>query len=277
MFKRVYIEITNICNLKCSFCPGTDREKRFMSLDEFCLAAGKLRKYTDYIYLHVMGEPLMHPQLAEIIDAAAEMGYKVNVTTNGTLLKKRKEILTGHRGIRKVSVSLHSYEGNTERGEDGLREYLEEVWSFCEEAECIVALRLWNEGGANSLNESIMSFLSEKTGLNVPNLPADANGRRLGGKIYLESAEKFIWPSTTAVEQEVTFCHGLSQQIAVLSDGTVVPCCLDGEGAVNLGNIFNQSVEEIIESPRAVALKQSFINHAPCEELCRRCDYARRF
>lgn len=293
-FKRAYIEITNSCNLACSFCPKTSRKKRFMSTGEFETVLKKLRPYTGYIYLHVMGEPLLHPELESFLKIAEALDFKTNITTNGTLLKEKSGILLKYPSIRKVSVSLHSFEGN-EKSRELLFSYLDEILDFAGKADCIVALRLWNEGGSNEYNSMILDHLSERTGLDVRSLPSDANGKRLGGKLYLESAGMFYWPIETLESESidpsvnirsipsdhekkpVTFCHGLSQQIAVLSDGTVVPCCLDSEGTISLGNIFESELCDILSSERAVSLIRGFVNHMPSEELCKNCDYASRF
>ena len=72
-FRKVYLEISNICNLNCAFCPGTRRRQRFMTAEEFAAIAEKLRGAVQYLYLHVMGEPLLHPALPQIL-AAAEKG-----------------------------------------------------------------------------------------------------------------------------------------------------------------------------------------------------------
>ena len=294
MYKRVYIEITNICNLNCSFCPGTVRPKHFMTAGEFRIVAEKVRPLTDYIYLHVMGEPLLHPDFENIVNIASELGFRINITTNGTLIDRHEAFLLSAPSIRKISVSLHSFEGNNMTGSSvpqvsvslhsyegnnmtSPREYLEKIWSFCEKAEYIVALRLWNDGGADKLNRCIFDFLSEKTGLDVAALPSDANGRRLTQHIYLENAAKFDWPSTVKNERNVSFCHGLTGQFAVLCDGTVVPCCLDSDGAVALGNIFIEDISSILQSDRAERMRQGFIDHHPTEELCRHCGYAERF
>lgn len=274
MFKRGYIEITNVCNLACAFCPGTRREKRFMTPREFACIAGKLRPYTDYLYLHVMGEPLLHPQLGELLDIAGDLGFRVCITTNGTLLPQRGGLLH-RRCIHKVSVSLHSFEGNA-GGE--MQAYLQGVWDFAAGAGSIVALRLWNQGGQERRNGEVLAFLSQKLGEDISALPADPTGsRRLRDKLYLERAEKFDWPDLTAPERSTQFCHGLRQQIAVLCDGTAVPCCLDHEGDIPLGNLLTQEVEEILASPRAAALREGFARRRPAEELCRRCGYAGRF
>ena len=120
MFSRVYVEITNVCNKSCGFCHGTKREKRFMSPDEFRRICAGLRGHTRYICLHLMGEPLLHPELETILDIAKEEGLKVCITTNGSLSDARGELLSGDR-LYKLSVSLHSFEEN---GGEGIMQYL---------------------------------------------------------------------------------------------------------------------------------------------------------
>ena len=275
MFKRAYVEITNRCNLHCSFCPGTTRDRRTMTPAEFRIIAQKLRPYTDYLYFHVMGEPLLHPELPQLLQMADALGFRVCLTTNGTLLSRCAEILLNAPALHKVSISLHSFEGND--GGD-ITDYLEAVWAFCQKANCIVSLRLWNEGGQNCRNGEIEAFFSQKIGLSVQSLPKDPTGsRKLGKKLYLESAAKFDWPDPTAQDQNVEFCHGLRQQIAVLCDGTVVPCCLDGNGNIPLGNLLRQDLSAILASPRATAMVNGFSRRQPTEELCRKCGYAARF
>lgn len=277
-FKRAYVEITDRCNLRCDFCPGTARPARDMTVDEFAAAAAALAPYTRYLYLHVMGEPLLHPALADILTAADERGFRVCVTTNGTLLPAWGGVLLSSPAVHKVSVSLHAFEGN---GGTDPAAYLEGVWAFAAAAaergvKC--ALRLWNAGGGEALNGEIVDFLSEKCGTDVSALPADPNGnRRLMDNLFLERAPKFDWPAMNAPERNVTFCHGLRQQIAVLCDGTVVPCCLDGGGVMALGNLFRQPLDEILDGKRARAIYDGFSRRTAVEPLCRRCGYATRF
>lgn len=278
MFKRAYVEITDVCNLRCSFCPGTKREKRFMSPAEFEIIAGKLQGMTEYLYLHVLGEPLLHPELERILEIAAAKGFRVCLTTNGTLLGEWGKTLSAAEALHKVSVSLHSFEGN--RGGE-MTDYLETVWGFVVQAAeqgTVCALRLWNEGGANARNGEIERFLSEKCGKEINELPADGRGnRRLRKNLFLETAEKFDWPSPEAEERGTEFCYGLRQQLAVLCDGTVVPCCLDGQGVMALGNLLREEPDDILSSPRAEAIREGFARRQPAEELCRRCGYATRF
>ena len=276
--KRVYLEITNICNLQCSFCPGTRREKRFLPPEEFRLLTQRIQPCTDYLYLHVMGEPLLHPQFDQLLQMTEESGLRVCLTTNGTLLSQRKNLLLSAKNLHKISVSLHSMEGNCA---GDMSQYLTEVWDFSVQAArqgIICALRLWNTGGADLRNEEILAFLGEKLGVHPLVLPQPRTGSwRLRERLYLEQAEKFDWPDLSGPEKKTRFCLALRDQAAVLCDGTVVPCCLDHEGDIPLGNLLEQDLQEILDSPRARAIYDGFSQGKPAEALCRRCAYAERF
>ncbi len=273
-FRKIYLEISNICNLNCAFCPKTKRAPRRISPSEFSSIAPKLRPYSDFIYFHVMGEPLCHPDLKTFLDIAGTHGFKVIITTNGTLLSKRGDILLSHPALHKINVSLHAFEANDIPVT--FDEYLDSALEFAKRAEGkkIVVLRLWNEGGAKELNEKIISKIKE----NFSDWVSEKHGIRIGNKVYLETGDKFEWPDLTATDGgESVFCYGLRDQIGVLSDGTVVPCCLDHEGDIALGNIFDSTLDEILASERATAIYEGFKNHRASEELCRKCGYARRF
>ena len=276
-FSKAYVEITNICNKSCSFCHGTKRKARMMSAEEFAVVAKKLRGFTEHLYFHLLGEPLLHPELPKMLSIAAQNGFNCCITTNGFLIKQCADTLLNAERLYKLSVSLHSFEANETNV--SLRDYLEDVWAVCcalSERGTICALRLWNDGGKNALNEEIYAFLREKTGLS--DWPETRRGsRHLVGKINLENAAKFDWPDINAPEYEVQFCRGLRDQIAILCDGTVVPCCLDADGEIALGNIFTEELSDILSSPRAKALYDGFSNRCPSEELCRKCGYATRF
>ena len=279
MRNRVYIEITNRCNLACDFCHGTKRPLGTMPPEDFRRIAEKLRGETSYLYLHVLGEPLLHPQLKELLAIAGELGFRVCLVTNGTLLHKRREELLAAKSLHKVSVSLHSFEGNGGAGD--LPAYLQQVWEVClplSERGVLCALRLWNEGTAPRLNGAVEAFLSQRIGRDVESLPGDARGNRtLRPNLFLERAERFGWPDLNAPESGANFCHGFTRQLAVLWDGTVTPCCLDSEGDIPLGNLLSQPLEEILQGERAAAMAAGFAARKPTEELCRRCGYARRF
>jgi len=278
VLKRAYVEITNVCNLRCSFCPGTRREKRFLTPAEFRILAERLRGQVGYLYLHVMGEPLLHPELGELLNIAGELGFRVCLTTNGTLLGAKKGLLLGAACLHKVSVSLHSMEGN---GAGDLGGYLADVWGYAlaaSQAGTICSLRLWNIGGAQERNGEILDFLARRLGAHPLDMPQPRTGSwRLGERLYLEQAEKFDWPDLDAPEAEVRFCLALRDQVAVLCDGTVVPCCLDHEGDIPLGNLFQEELDAILAGPRARALYDGFSQRRAGEALCRRCGFAVRF
>lgn len=278
MLKKAYVEITNRCNLSCSFCPKTKRTPRTMTAEEFARVLDRLRGHVTYVYLHVMGEPLLHPQLARLMALADARGMKICITTNGTLLRKRSGELLAARNLHKLSVSLHSFEGN-DRALSEERAYLEEVWDFAVKASArgvIVALRLWNEGGLESLNGSILDFLREKLGSSDWK-ETRGGSFKLSERLYLERAQKFDWPDLEAAEADTQFCYALRDQLGVLADGTVVPCCLDHEGDIALGNLFEEELDTILNNVRARELRDGFSNRRPSEELCRRCGYATRF
>lgn len=273
MLKKAYLEITNVCNLSCSFCHGTKRPPRFLSEEEFSYAAAELRKQTEYIYFHLMGEPLLHPLLGRFLEIANSLGFKVIITTNGTLLRETQDILLSAPALHKISVSLHAYEANENAPK--LSELLSDCFEFCDRSSkkgIISVMRLWNLGGLNEDNGVILEKMKEyfpEPWLSV------SKGMKLRERLFLEWGEKFDWPDEGAREVGSNHsCYGLRDQIGVLSDGTVVPCCLDADGVIALGNIFEESLDDILKKPRACALRRSFENRSITEPLCLRCGFA---
>ncbi len=274
-FHKIYLEISNVCNLRCSFCPGTKREKKVMTEQEFASLLSKLRPYSDYLYFHLMGEPLCHPKLEQFLAIAGDHGFRVILTTNGTLLQKQQEILLNAPALHKINISLHAFEANDLAVP--FSQYLEDCFSFGRAAEGkkLVVYRLWNQGGADALNHTILTTMKQYF---TDQWNEERRGTRIGERIYLEYGDKFDWPDLNAEDGgEKVFCYGLRDQIGVLCNGTVVPCCLDHEGDLALGNLYNQSMEEILTSPRAQKIYNGFTNAKAAEELCRKCGYARRF
>ena len=274
-FAKIYLEISNVCNLRCSFCPGTGRKTHAMDETEFRELLPKLRPYADYLYFHLMGEPLCHPLLGRFLELAGEAGFRVILTTNGTLLRKRQELLLNAPALHKVNISLHAFEANDLAVP--FSEYLRDCFAFGKAAEgkVLTVYRLWNHGGAETRNGEILAAMERF----FPKPWAEERrGVRLGERVYLEYGDKFDWPDLSAPDGgEAGFCYGLRDQIGVLCDGTVVPCCLDHEGDLSLGNLHTQSMEEILDSPRAQAIYEGFSARKAVEPLCRRCGYAGRF
>lgn len=282
MFDRIYVEIGNICNMKCSFCSGTKRAPKQMSREEFEIVCQRLVGHTENLYFHVMGEPLLHPELDAFIKTAKSYGYKTSITTNGTLLKGRGDILLKNAdALHRVSISLHAPEGNGIDTANG--EYLDSAIEFADALSALdtnVIFRLWNLDtedrlGENSLNSEILERLKKAyTG----EWTKRYSGYRLAYRTFLELDEIFTWPSESEAEPtDIGRCHALKRQIAVLADGTVVPCCLDSEGKIPLGNIFSESLSDILSGECALAMKKGFDSGRMVHPVCKTCTYARRF
>ena len=246
-----------------------------MSADEFSHILRALKGVTEYVYYHLMGEPLTHPELPKFLEMAKESGFKSMLVTNGTLLKKRgDEILAS--GVHRVSISLHSFEEGSEVSYD---RYMSEVCDFADKASnmgVIVVLRLWNKGFDGGRNDLAYEFLRSRFPDGV--WKENSRGVRIKDKLHLELGDRFIWPDREApFQSDSAFCYGLKDHFGILCDGSVVPCCLDSDGAITLGNIFKEDIGDILSSDRARAIDEGFGRRAAVEELCKRCSYAQRF
>lgn len=274
-FNKIYLEISNVCNLRCSFCPGTRRTAKVLAEEDFSGLLPKLRPWADFLYFHLMGEPLCHPKLDRFLSLAGDARFKVILTTNGTLLGKQRDVLLNAPALHKVNISLHAFEANDLTMP--FEEYLRQCFAFGQEAkgQKLVVYRLWNQGGADEQNSAILTAMEKA----FPKpWRVERRGTRIGERVYLEYGDKFDWPDLSAEDGgDRVFCYGLRDQIGVLCDGTVVPCCLDHEGDIALGNLFEESLEDILKKPRAKAIYDGFGNKKAAEELCRKCGYARRF
>lgn len=246
-----------------------------MSQDEFAIATEALRPFTDYLYFHVMGEPLCHPGLPSLIRHATSHGFKCAITTNGTLLTERADELLDS-GIYKVNISIHSFENG-----DGSRhlKYLDGCIDFADHASkkgILTVLRLWNKGHDEGKNDVVYERLQQR--FPTEEWHEGVRGARIRDKLHLEYGERFDWPDIGApLGDERVYCYGLGDHIGILADGTVVPCCLDHDGELALGNVFKAPLGSILECERAVSIRKGFEKRCAAEELCRKCGYARRF
>lgn len=282
--KKAYIEITNVCNLSCTFCPGTSRKPGFMSIPEFETVLRKLHGVTDYVYLHVMGEPLLHPDLSRLMELCRLYGYKVNITTNGTLIGEQDEILLGASALRQVNFSVHSQEGIV--NEAAVDRYLDGIFSFADamlsKTGVYISYRLWNltSDASEHYNSIVLNKLQQRYEPGFPIFDVIKRDKRitLRDRLFLNSAEVFQWPSVSeGISNSSGFCLGLRDQVAILVDGTVVPCCLDSDGSIPLGNIFTEDFASIIDGERAISIYNGFSQRRAVEELCRKCSYRERF
>lgn len=261
-FKRVYIEITNLCNLKCDFCIGNKRSIKIMSFDEFKVILDKIKPYTNYLYFHILGEPLMHPLINEFIDYAFSLGFYINITTNGYLIDKIKS-----NNIRQVNISLHSFD---DKYGVSIDEYLDKVFSFVDKlSDTYVSLRLWLD---SKYSDFILSYINNRYKCRIPFDFFDQF--EISDKVFLSQFHEFIWPDLdNNYYCEKGRCYGLIQHIGILSDGSIVPCCLDSYGSLCLGNIFKDDLEDVLESDRVINMINGFKNGYKYEEFCRHCNF----
>ena len=261
MFKKVYVEITNNCNLDCSFCVKNKRDKMFINIDDFKKVLNKLNGYTKYLYFHIMGEPLLHPYINELIDIASD-DYYVNITTNGYLLNKVKD----NKNIRQINISLHSFD---DRYNKSLDEYLNNIFDSVDKLvvnNTIIKYRLW----VDSVHKSdIINKLEDKYKVKI-----DSNEVKLDNNVYYEVEQEFIWPSyDNDYYSENGSCRALRDHIGILVDGTIVPCCLDSEGTIKLGNIYKNEINDIINSDLFKEMKKGFQDNKKVHDLCKKCNF----
>ena len=262
MFNRIYIEITNICNLNCDFCPSSKRIKKYMTTEEFERVILKIKDYTNHIYLHVKGEPLMHNDLDNILKIANKYNLNINITTNGRLLNDKLDIINSNK-IRQLNISLHSF--------NNLDEINNLLYTIDKVNNSYISLRLWNNKDNSKIYELLESHYNTK--IDITN-----NRFKFNNNVYLHIDKLFNWPDINKdILTNYGTCKGAKSQLAILVDGTVVPCCLDNDGIINLGNIFESDLKDIINNDRYKNMINGFNNNKLIEDLCKKCGYRNRF
>lgn len=275
-FKKVYIEITNICNLSCSFCSHSNKQKREMTTKEFEHILKEIDNYTDYVYLHVKGEPLLHSNLDGILALCEKYHKKVNITTNGTLIINKIDTLLKYKCVRQINFSLHS--------ENNYPNYLENTFYATEKlaTEKYIVYRFWtmNNNNLDKKSTAIVDKIIKYFKLSpevVEKIYNDKNIKILEN-VFINKQDQFIWPNiNNDYYQEEGYCHALTTHIGILADGTVVPCCLDSEGEISLGNIFSTSFSSIITSSKFITILNGFRNRRVTEKLCQHCSFKSKF
>jgi MoaA/NifB/PqqE/SkfB family radical SAM enzyme len=285
-FAKVNIEISNICNLQCSFCPEVVRSKGMMEPALFRRVIEQVAPLTEQVCFHLMGDPLVHPRLAELVAICSEHQVPIFFVTNGVLLREKQAELLLAPAFRQVNFSLHSFRDNF--GDRDPSAYLERIFAFTERAfqerpELYINYRLWNlerPEGTGVGNRELLARIEARFGRSTTS-GKDVRiqkSHRLLNRLYLHFDTEFTWPG---LERDVLgtegTCHGLSTHFGILVDGTVVPCCLDKEGAIPLGKIQEREVVEILAEPRAQAILKGFRERRLVEDLCQRCQYIERF
>lgn len=283
-FKQVYIEITNRCNLICSFCPRTGRPLSDIDSALFARIIEEVKPLTDQVYLHVMGEPLMHPKFSDLIQICADKALPVAITTNGSKLNTDSTKSLLDPIVRRINISLDAV-GSGDKDRFGQIIAFTRL-AFEQRPDLYINYRLWNlafssEGLESESNRLICRRIEDAFGMTIPpqGHSSGRKSRHLLNRLYLHLDTRFAWPEIDGSRPQNTngFCHALSSQFAILVDGTVVPCCLDHEGVTALGNCREQSLNSVLGSPRATAMVKGFSEGRLIEPLCRQCTFISRF
>ncbi len=264
MFKKIYLEITNNCNLDCDFCIKNQRKNKNMTKEEFEIVLKKIENHTNYLYFHLLGEPLIHPAINDLINIASK-DFKINITTNGYLINKIKD----NKNIRQINISLHSYSDKYKiKPEDYLNNIFDSI-NVLIQNKTYVSLRLWTK---NSFNSEMIKIINNKYNTKIE-INENSN-IKISNNLYLNTFKEFIWPDlNNDYYSEVGGCYGLIDHIGILVDATVVPCCLDSKGIINLGNIFNEELDDILQRNRSLNMIEGFKNKTKKEELCKHCKF----
>ncbi len=284
-FNRAYVEITNICGLACSFCPPKESPALTMELPFFKTVLTELKPYTDEIALHVMGDPMVLSNLRDYLDSAHALGLKVMITTSGFYLDEVRRRTLFHPALRQVNISLNSFNKNSVSR--SFEAYMEPILALCNEKlsnnkEFFINLRVWNLDEALSergFNRQLFTLLERHFGIEPiqDQMSGERQSIRLASKVLLHFDRYFEWPSLQNSPVGDGYCQALEKQIAVLADGRVVPCCLDGEGIITLGNLHVTNLDKILQSERATLIRDGFDRAICTEELCQKCSYKVRF
>ena len=248
-----------------------------MNTEKFEEVIRKIHKHTKLVCLHVKGEPLVHKQLGDILKILEKYDLKANITTNGTLIKEKIDIIKNSKAVRQINFSIHSITQN----ENLNKQYIQDIFESADQLEnVIISYRLWNLQSIqeNNINNFIIKAIEDY--YNIKNLRQQLKENdfiQIKQNMFINQDIEFTWPS---LNKEVIIengrCLALKEQIAILVDGTVVPCCLDNNGDIPLGNILEQALEKIISSDKSVTIKKNFENSIITCDLCRTCGFLQR-
>lgn len=259
-FKRIYIELSNICNLKCSFCSMDKRKKRTLSIEEFEYILSSIKKYTNLIYLHVKGEPLLYKNIDKVFELCKINNINIKITTNGIYLNKYIDLINKYENIKQINISLMC--------ENKENDYLNRIFETCNKIKTTIVYRVWisNEESNNVINEILKHY----------NIRSDEKNIKLNNHIYLDKDIEFTWPNESTNEYKEGICYGSRTHIAVLSNGEVVPCCLDSEGLLSFGNIFEESLDNILKKDKFIEFNNNMKKGIMLTEICKKCNFKQR-
>ena len=260
-FKKIYVEILNYCNFNCGFCPKTERERGVLSVENFKNVALQAKAFADTFCLHLCGEPTLHPEFKEILGVCGELKVKVELVTNGGTLNEVSEVLLNSPAVKKICFSLNAY---GEIGGGQAEEFLKFA-RLAGEAGKVVEFRFFDKS-------KIPQFFLEARNA------AGGRANEIAPNVFVRVINRFKWPVQAEKGKDggKTFCLGGRTHIGILCCGTVVPCCLDNNAKIPLGNVFETNLENILRSDRFLNLIKGFSEGRAVEGLCKTCGFEKK-
>ncbi|WP_164499647.1 radical SAM/SPASM domain-containing protein [Helicobacter pylori] len=276
-FKKIYIELSDICGLQCSFCPNPKNIRGVMPLELFEKVCKEAAPLTPIITFHVLGDPCKLKNLNHYLNAAKRFSLKVDLVTSGAYLHNFETLLQD--AIYQISISLDA--GLDNHNKLNQHRYIQKILEFCrykceKNSEVFLNLRI-QDSTLDKHQNLIKPFLESFECVSLETLKSQGRAR-LFKKSFLNIQKTFKWPNLNAQnplnqESKIPYCYGLIKQIAILSNGVVVPCCMDTQAHINLGDLNHTPLKDILNSQKAMAIKTHFLKGEALEPLCQNCSY----
>lgn len=285
-FYRIYIELTNVCGLSCDFCPTKTLATKIMDLSFFESIIIQSKQYTKEIACHVVGDPLTLQNLSDYLDIIHKHGLRAMLTTSGYFIKKHSTETLFHPCVKQINISLNSFNKNDKS--ITFEQYMNPIINLCKDKikqnkNIFINLRVWNldeEMSERTFNNILFNNLSKifNISINLNTIYQDKpKSLRLDNKVLVNFDNYFEWPSLNNKIYGDGTCQGIQSHIAILASGIVVPCCLDCDGLIRLGDLKDENLKDILENKRSSEIRNGFKNGKAKEELCQKCSYKERF
>jgi len=268
---KYFIDPINICNLRCPLCPTgrglLARPRGRMTLNDLKLVVDEIAPYAYRIELYNWGEPLLHPEIFEMIEYVSQRRITVGLSSNLNHLDAQMAQKLVESGLNQLVVSIdgatqESYAAYRRRGKlDDVLKNLKLlidtkqtlkrptpfiVWRMLigkhNEHEVETVRKMAYEMGADSFSTGVL-FVdtrdSEQIEQWLPNNPA------YSPYDYTDDKLENTWD-----------CHDLWESMVINWDGGVAPCCWLHDPQFDFGNVSSQTVREIWNSPSYISARR---------------------
>lgn len=278
MFEKIYIELSDICGLKCNFCTNDKSKRKIMDIDKFEFLTSKIKNKAKIFTFHVLGDPFLLSNLKQYLKIAEQNYMKIELTTSGFYFGD-KDFLFEFENIHQINISLIAL---LVQNKINFNDYFKNIDIFLKKHLAIkhnsfINFRLWNFDEKFNYpleNEFLYDFFEQYFNTKFDK---KLQRNRLARHIILDQKKQFKWPNlNNKFISDIGTCYALEKQVAILSDGTLVPCCLDSNGCINLGNVFEKDFNELINNEKFLKIKNDFKNNKLTQALCQRCEFVKK-